>query len=180
MEVRFDEGVGDADASNATRKEQNFLLNNFGVSNYLKVTNGKVKYKIPIEEYQRIRTTSVVNPAADSMMLGKFTPTIENSIVNWSKPGPDSYIVKAGKTSTYFNLGSEWGKIQEKFGLTDIEMFEFFNKPALDDAFASGKTIQFSHDPRKTRGFKKRVGVYKTKAWTNRRKFSKYWRDLVC
>lgn len=27
-------------------------------------------------------------------------------------------------------------------------MFEAFNKPALDDAVASGKKIRFSHDPR--------------------------------
>ena len=27
-------------------------------------------------------------------------------------------------------------------------MFEAFNKPALDDAVAQGKTIRFSHDPR--------------------------------
>ena len=27
------------------------------------------------------------------------------------------------------------------------QMFETFNKPALDDAVAQGKTIRFSHDP---------------------------------
>lgn len=26
-------------------------------------------------------------------------------------------------------------------------MFEYFNKPALDKAVESGKTIRFSHDP---------------------------------
>ena len=26
-------------------------------------------------------------------------------------------------------------------------MFKYFNKPALDDAVAQGKTIRFSHDP---------------------------------
>lgn len=33
-------------------------------------------------------------------------------------------------------------------GLDDRLMFEFFNKPALDDAAPQGKTIRFSHDPR--------------------------------
>jgi len=27
------------------------------------------------------------------------------------------------------------------------QMFEAFNKPALDDAVTQGKTIRFSHDP---------------------------------
>ncbi|WP_247921190.1 hypothetical protein [Streptococcus oralis] len=27
-------------------------------------------------------------------------------------------------------------------------MFKYFNKPALDDAVAQGKTIRFSHDPK--------------------------------
>jgi len=44
-------------------------------------------------------------------------------------------------------LGSEWGKIKEKYNLTDNEMFKYFNVPALDDAVGTGKTIQFSHNP---------------------------------
>ena len=163
MEVRFDTDGGVTDAPNVSRGEkslQKTFFNELEIPNYLKVDHGKVEGKIPVEDYKNIRRTSITNPSAGSIMLGKFTPTIENGVADWSKPGPDSYIAKAGQTSTYFNLGSDWGKIQDKFGLTDMEMFEYFNKPALDDAFASGKTIQFSHDPRKTRGFLKKEWEY--------------------
>ena len=48
----------------------------------------------------------------------------------------------------YFDLGNEWGVVKEIYGITDKDMFELFNKPALDYAVESGKTIRFSQDPR--------------------------------
>ena len=60
----------------------------------------------------------------------------------------NSYIVRAGDT-TYFDLGSEkWNDLKKDYGLTDNDLFQYFNVPALDEAIASGKTIRFSHDPR--------------------------------
>ena len=47
----------------------------------------------------------------------------------------------------YFDLGNEWGVVKEIYGITDKDMFELFNKPALDYAVESGKTIRFSQDP---------------------------------
>ncbi|MEI3604978.1 hypothetical protein SPD48_04680 [Pseudogracilibacillus sp. SE30717A] len=82
-------------------------------------------------------------------MLGKYTPTIEDGVPNFDIPGPDSYIVKAGKDSTYFDLGKQWDSIKDKYNLTDNDMFELFNKPVLGDAVAGGKEIRFSHDPTK-------------------------------
>ena len=69
------------------------------------------------------------------MTLGRYTK------------GPDSYIARAGTDSSYFDLGSEWNVIKDKYSLTDNEMFEYFNVPALQDAIDSGKTIRFSHNP---------------------------------
>jgi hypothetical protein len=40
------------------------------------------------------------------------------------------------------------GVIEDTYGLTDKEMFNIFNVPALNDAAFAGKTIRFSHDPR--------------------------------
>lgn len=116
----------------------------------INVVEGKVGGKIPLEEFTKIRNQSIhnANAEASSMTLGKYTPTVENGIENWAKPGPDSYIAKAGDKSTYFDLGSEWSSIQKRYNLTRDEMFNYFNRPALDDAVRSGKTIQFSHDPR--------------------------------
>ena len=50
--------------------------------------------------------------------------------------------------STYFDLSSDgWSAVKNKYNLTDQDMFELFNKPALDDAILSGKTFKFSQDP---------------------------------
>ena len=107
----------------------------------IKVVDGKVGGKVPVNDYEEIRAASVKNPNTDSMTLGKYTD------------GPDSYIAKAGKNSSYFDLGDDWAKIQKKFNLSDKEMFEYFNKPAIDDAIASGKQIQFSHNPCNAKGY---------------------------
>ena len=104
---------------------------------------------MPLEEYEMYRTKSVINPDSDTMTLGKYEPTIRpDGTPDWSTPGPNSYISKAGDT-TYFSLGDDWNKITVEYGL-DAEgrdMFKYFNKPALDDAVAQDKTIRFSHDP---------------------------------
>ena len=105
---------------------------------------------MPLEEYEMYRTKSVINPESDTMTLGKYEPTIRpDGTPDWSTPGPNSYISKAGDT-TYFSLGDDWNKITVEYGLDaeGTEMFKHFNKPALDDAVAQGKTIRFSHDPR--------------------------------
>ena len=104
---------------------------------------------MPLEEYEMYRTKSVINPDSDTMTLGKYEPTIRpDGTPDWSTPGPNSYISKAGDT-TYFSLGDDWNKITVEYGLDaeGKEMFKYFNKPALDDAVAQGKTIRFSHDP---------------------------------
>ncbi|RSI65687.1 hypothetical protein D8863_08760 [Streptococcus oralis] len=105
---------------------------------------------MPLEEYEMYRTKSVINPESDTMTLGKYEPTIRpDGTQDWSTPGPNSYISKAGDT-TYFSLGDDWNKLTEAYHLDSggEQMFEAFNKPALDDAVAQGKTIRFSHDPR--------------------------------
>ncbi|MEI3604986.1 hypothetical protein SPD48_04730 [Pseudogracilibacillus sp. SE30717A] len=114
----------------------------------IKIVNGKVDDKVPVEDFKKIRADSVHNVDSDSLTLGKYTPTIEDGVPNWGLAGPDSYIAKAGKDSTYFDLGDDWSKIQKKYNLTDDDMFDLFNKPVLDDAVAGGKEIRFSHDPR--------------------------------
>ena len=121
-----------------------------------KVNNPQVKSttppikNMPLEEYEMYRTKSVINPDSDTMTLGKYEPTIRpDGTQDWSTPGPNSYISKAGDT-TYFSLGDDWNKLTEAYHLDSRgeQMFEAFNKPALDDAVAKGKTIRFSHDPR--------------------------------
>ena len=100
------------------------------------------------EVYTEIRKMSIKNPESDTMTLGKYEPTIRpDGKLDWDTPGPGSYIKKADGSS-YFDVGNLWNKIKEKFNLDDNQMFEAFNKPALDDAVAQGKTIRFSHDPR--------------------------------
>lgn len=114
----------------------------------VKATTSPIK-NMPLEEYEMYRTKSVINPDSDTMTLGKYEPTIRpDGTQDWSTPGPNSYISKAGDT-TYFSLGDDWNKLTEAYHLDSRgeQMFEAFNKPALDDAVAQGKTIRFSHDP---------------------------------
>ena len=114
-----------------------------------KSTTSPIK-NMPLEEYEMYRTKSVINPDSDTMTLGKYEPTIRpDGTPDWSTPGPNSYISKAGDT-TYFSLGDDWNKITVEYGLDaeGKEMFKYFNKPALDDAVAQGKTIRFSHNPK--------------------------------
>ncbi|MER2260918.1 MAG: LXG domain-containing protein [Psychrobacillus sp.] len=121
----------------------------------IKVVDGRVANKIPVEEFKNIRASSIHNPDASSMTLGKYTPSIKNGEPDWATPGPDSYINKAGNNSTYFSMGDDWGTIQRKYDLSNEEMFELFNVPALEDAVTSGKAIRFSHNPNEATGFLK-------------------------
>ena len=137
--------VGGYAASSAASK---FSLNK--VKNpQAKSTTSPIK-NMPLEEYEMYRTKSVINPDSDTMTLGKYEPTIRpDGTPDWSTPGPNSYISKAGDT-TYFSLGDDWNKLTEAYHLDSRgkQMFEAFNKPALDDAVAQGKTIRFSHNPK--------------------------------
>jgi len=113
----------------------------------LEIIDGKVGGKVPLEEYKAIRAASMHNADKDFITLGRYRPTIIDGVEDWSTPGPDSYDVRAGTDSAHFSLGNEWSPIQNKYELTRDDMFDYFNKPALDDAVNSNKIIRFSHDP---------------------------------
>ena len=123
-----------------------------GVSNTingLDIIDGKVDGKIPLSDYNKYRINSIHNPESSTMTLGKYEPTIRaDGSKDYSVPGPGAYTVKAGDT-TYFSLGTEWDKITDSYHLDKAgkNMFDYFNKPALDDAVNSGKVIRFSHNP---------------------------------
>jgi hypothetical protein len=106
------------------------------------IINGKVGGKIPVEEFKKIRISSLKNPDGklNTLTLGKYSE------------GPDSYITMAGNDSSYFDLGEQWGIIKQKYGLSNKEMFGYFNRPILDDAVSSGRTIRFSHKPTEYKG----------------------------
>jgi len=106
------------------------------LSDDLKITGGKVEGKIPVDDYVAIRKASVTNSDSNMMTLGKY-----------DGGGETSYIARSNGSS-YFDLGSEnWLEIEKMYGLDDTDMFELFNKPALDDSISANKTIRFSHDP---------------------------------
>ena len=46
-------------------------------------------------------------------------------------------------------MGTEWDSITETYNLDKAgkNMFDYFNKPALDDAVKNNKIIRFSHNP---------------------------------
>jgi hypothetical protein len=105
----------------------------------IKIIDGKVGGKIPFDEFKAIRTSSIKNPDANSMTLGKYTKDA------------DSYIARAGADSSYFDLGSDWSTVKKQYDLNDEEIFNYFNVPALEDAITNGKPIRFSHNPLENR-----------------------------
>ncbi|WP_242950504.1 hypothetical protein [Clostridium acidisoli] len=113
----------------------------------IKIIDGKVGGKIPVDEFKNIRTESIQNVDSDAITLGKYKPTVKpDGSLDWTIPANDSYTVMAGDT-TYFSLGNDWDVIKGKYNITDDDMFDLFNVPALDDAAKAGKEIRFSHDP---------------------------------
>ena len=128
-----------------------YIKNSDILKNGLKIRSGKVDGKIPADEYRGIVQRSVQNPDADTMTLGKYRPSINSDgTENWEVAGPDAYTKIADNAgNTYFSLGTEWDDITNTYNLDSQgkSMFEYFNKPALDKAVESGKTIRFSHDP---------------------------------
>ncbi|WP_051235245.1 hypothetical protein [Marinimicrobium agarilyticum] len=110
--------------------------------------------KIPESDYLAIKGRSVHNVESETLVLGKYRPTVENGVEDWSIPGPDSYVAIAKRdAATYFDLGGEWESVTSEYGLSDDEMFRAFNIPVLDDTVRSGKQIKFTHDPRMNGGF---------------------------
>ena len=141
----------------AAKAVENFSLNGKTVP---KVSAEKVQiqepelFKSPIktmsdEVYTEYRKMSIKNPESDTMTLGKYEPTIRpDGKKDYGTPGPGSYNVLAeADGSSYFDMGKFWNEIQEEHNLNSEQMFEAFNKSALDDAVAQGKTIRFTHDP---------------------------------
>ena len=122
--VDSENGVGDNGSGKVT-----------GIIDGIKIIDGKVGGKIPLDEFKSIRKLSIKNPDADSMTLGRYTH------------GKDSYIQRAGTNSSYFDLGNDWKALKTNYNLTDQELFELFNVVALEEALIKGKTLRFSHNP---------------------------------
>jgi len=106
------------------------------------IENGKVYGKMDLKDYFEIRAMSIINKDSKTMTLGKFFKNEDGTM------RADSYVAVAEKYhDTYFSLGNKWDEIKAKYHLTDDEMFEIFDKTALDDAVRAGKTFRFSQDP---------------------------------
>ena len=109
---------------------------------------------MPEKDYYDIKSRSVHNLDSETLVLGKYRPTITDGVEDWSVPGPDSYVAIARtENATYFDLGTEWDSIVSKYDMSPDDMFDAFNIPVLDDAVSSGKQIKFTHDPRTQGGF---------------------------
>ena len=128
---------GPANYSDPDFKEFNF---DKGAGKSVKVIDGKVGGKVPVEEYNAIKGSSVKNPKSDTLTLGKYADDAT------------SYTKRAGDTS-HFDMGDNFNATRQKYNLSGDEMFEYFNKPVLDEAISSGKTIRFSHNPVSAKGF---------------------------
>lgn len=91
---------------------------------------------IDVGSFDDVLAYSQHNMNSNKVMLGKY-----------DGGSATSYITKAGKEYSYFDVGGDWQAIMDRQGLTEQQMFDTYNKPFLDDAIRVGKTIHFSHNP---------------------------------
>ena len=123
----------------------------------LYICDGKVDGKIPLDKYKESRKKSIHNPESNEMTFGRYDvvrdPVTGKPILDNDGNAirlPSNYIEKAGNT-TYFDLGKEWEIQTNEYWLDHRgkQLFNYYNRPAIDDAINSGKQLRFSHDPRK-------------------------------
>ncbi|WP_242850167.1 hypothetical protein [Clostridium polynesiense] len=139
--------LDDVDLGKEAEKLKDGISKSDSIIDGIKVTDGKVNGKIPVDEFKNIREESIQNINSDTITLGKYKPMAKaDGTLDWTIPGKDSYTVMAGDT-TYFSLGNDWDIIKGKYNVTDDDMFDLFNVPALNDAVKAGKEIRFSHNP---------------------------------
>lgn len=82
------------------------------------------------------------NPSAKKVMLGKY-----------GDGGAASYIQRAGKDHTYFDMGSvKWKEAEALVNKNADEMWRI-NKQFIDEQKALGKEFYFSHEPWKAQSF---------------------------
>ncbi|CDE43725.1 putative uncharacterized protein OB3369 [Clostridium sp. CAG:411] len=130
----------------------------------MKIINGKVDGKIPLDEYQDIFRKSVHNENSDTMTLGKFRPTINpDGSENWKIAGNDSYnVIAHSNGDMYFDMKDGlYDATLDNYNLSYQNMFDDFNVPALDMAANAGKTIRFTHNPE----LKEYAGTFTDKEW---------------
>ena len=123
----------------------------------LYICDGKVDGKIPLDKYKEYRKKSIHNQESNEMTFGKYDVVIDEITRKPVKGGDgkpirlkSNYIERAGNT-TYFDLGVDW-EIQTNEYWLDYrgkQLFNYYNRPVIDDAINSGKQLRFSHDPRK-------------------------------
>ena len=123
----------------------------------LYICDGKVDGKIPLDKYKESRKKSIHNPESNEMTFGRYDvvrdPVTGKPILDNDGNAirlPSNYIEKAGNT-TYFDLGKEWEIQTNEYWLDHRgkQLFNYYNRPAIDDAINSGKQLRFSHDHRK-------------------------------
>lgn len=93
--------------------------------------------RIAAEDYLELREHSLHNERSDTLVLGRWA-------------NDDSSYIKVAERdgAMYFDMGDDWNRAQEEFGIKRRdEMFDFFNRPALDEAIQRDMNIRFSHDP---------------------------------
>jgi hypothetical protein len=116
------------------------------------LVNGVAKMSVP--DWDSIYASSIHNGTAPESMLGKYVGG-----------GDESYVIQAENGGyRYFSLGTNWERIEAQYGLDDVQMFELFNKPFLDEAIRQRQTVRFTHDPEAWGGALKQELDYLTNA----------------
>ncbi|SNR16919.1 eCIS core domain-containing protein [Tenacibaculum jejuense] len=112
-------------------------------------------FKSFLDSYLDIRETSLINRDSDTLILGKYVPTVQGGLDDWWFRGPGSYIQLArDNDGMYFNMGNRWDELiqSNKYDLTDSDLFNLFNTYVLDYAVERNVEIVFVDHPEEYRG----------------------------
>lgn len=118
----------------------------FDGSKTVKVENGEIlvngKPRMSVPEWTDTYNASTHNMSADWATLGKY-----------KRDNPASYEqVAAANGDAHFNMPSSprsdlWTKTQQKYGLSNDEMFEIYNRPFLQEIVDHRLPVRFTDNP---------------------------------
>jgi len=117
-----------------------FKTENIDGDQYLCRENGDIV--MSMDEHMALRESSVHNADSDTLVLGKYheegSPDADKSY--------DKIAEAEGKS--YFQMEKGAFDDLKEAGLSDSEIYDLYNKPAIEEAIEDGKTIEFTGDPK--------------------------------
>lgn len=118
----------------------------FDGSKTVKVENGQIlvkgKPKMSVSEWTDTYNASIHNMDANRVTLGKYYPNDAKSYEQVAEASGDAYFNMPSSSTS--NL---WKETQAKYGLSDDEMYELYNRPFLQEIVDNRLPVRFTVNP---------------------------------